>query len=183
MVEASPGRGVVLTVGHSTHALEAFLALLQAARVELLADVRRFPGSRRTPHFGGAALRGVLAGEGIRYEHLEGLGGRRRAASDSPNGGWENAAFRGYADHMATEEFARGLARLEEIAGARGTAMMCAEAPWWRCHRRLLADALLVRGWRVIHVMPDARRMRHELTAWAVVGGASQLGYPPSQRS
>ena len=99
----------------------------------------------------------------------------------SPNGGWEHPAFQGYADHMASEEFARGLAALEELARERLTAVMCSEGPWWRCHRRLVSDALLVRGWEVVHVMPDGRPVVHELTPFAVVGERGALTYPPAQ--
>lgn len=181
MSEASPGRGPVLTVGHSTHTLPAFLALLGSAGVELLADVRRFPGSRRLPHFGRESLRDALIDVGVGYDHLGELGGRRRPAADSPNGGWENASFRGYADHLGSEEFARGLRRLEERAVHRRVAVMCAEAPWWRCHRRLLSDVLLVRGWEVVHLGPDGRRTPHTLTPWARLGPEGRLTYPPPQ--
>lgn len=174
-------RGEVLTVGHSTHALPAFLALLDGAGVELLADVRRFPGSRRLPQFGREALEGALAGTGVGYAHLEALGGRRRPRADSVNGGWENASFRGYADHLGSEELARGLERLEELAARRRVAVMCAEAPWWRCHRWLLSDVLLVRGWDVVHVGPGGRRAPHALSPWAVVGPGAALTYPPAQ--
>jgi len=112
-MEASPERGEVLTVGHSTHPLPGFLALLEEAEVKLLADVRRFPGSQRLPHFGREALSEALAEAAIGYEHLEALGGRRRPRVDSPNGAWENVSFRGYADHLDTEEFAGSLWRLE----------------------------------------------------------------------
>jgi uncharacterized protein (DUF488 family) len=137
--------------------------------VAALADVRRFPGSKRLPHFNAEALRASLPADSIRYVHLPELGGRRSRVPDSPNGGWENAAFQGYADHMASEEFARGLARLEELAAAEPTAVMCAEAPWWRCHRRLVADALLVRGWSVRHILTEGRAPEHELTEFAQV--------------
>jgi uncharacterized protein (DUF488 family) len=158
----------LFTIGHSTHALDAFLALLRGAGIELVADVRRFPGSRRHPHFGGEALAASLAEAGIGYEHLVELGGRRSVMPGSPNDGWEVAAFRGYADHLRSDEFARGRARLAESAGARRTAVMCAEAQWWRCHRRLVADVFAFDGWAVTHVMPDGRLAPHEPPPFAV---------------
>jgi uncharacterized protein (DUF488 family) len=144
--------------------------------------VRRFPGSRRLPHFNAEALQEALPADGIAYEHFPELGGRRSRVPGSPNGGWENAAFRGYADHMASEEFARGLERLEGWAARQRVAVMCAEAPWWRCHRRLISDALLVRGWRVCHILGAGRATEHELTSFARVE-ESCLTYPPSQLS
>jgi uncharacterized protein (DUF488 family) len=169
--------GEIWTIGHSTHPLDELLALLRAHRIELLADVRSYPGSRRMPWFSRESLAAEL-GEG--YVHLRELGGRRRAQRDSPNGGWESEGFRGYADHMASAEFTEALARLEGLAHQRRTAVMCAEAPWWRCHRRLLADALLVRGWRVLHIGPDGRLVPHELTPFAAVE-EGRITYPPPQ--
>ena len=146
-----------------------------------MADVRRRPGSRRLPWFGEAALRASLPEAGIAYAHLPALGGRRTRRPDSLNGGWENASFQGYADHMASPEFAEGLARLEALARSASTAFMCAEAPWWRCHRRLIADALVVRGWDVRHLLPGGRVAPHALTDFAVVGEGGGLTYPPPQ--
>src|SRR3954470_7678818 len=120
----------LFTIGHSTHSLAEFVALLRGAGIELVADVRRFPGSRRHPHFGGEALAASLATAGIGYEHLGALGGRRSVAEGSPNDGWQVAAFRGYADHVRSEEFALGRARLTELAASRRVAVMCAEAQW-----------------------------------------------------
>jgi uncharacterized protein (DUF488 family) len=139
--------------------------------------VRRFPGSKRLPHFNAEALRAAL---GDAYQHFPELGGRRSRVPGSPNGGWEVAAFQGYADHMASEEFARGLQRLEAWARERSVAVMCAEAPWWRCHRRLLADALVVRGWSVRHILGPERAPEHELTEFALVEDG-RLTYPPRQ--
>jgi uncharacterized protein (DUF488 family) len=141
--------------------------------VVAIADVRRFPRSRRHPHFNTETLATELA----RYEHLPELGGRRRPVPGTVNDGWEVEAFRGYADHMATAEFARGIERLQALATEVPTAVMCAEAPWWRCHRRLVCDALLVRGWDVRHILPDGRLAAHELTPFAVVDG-TQITYP-----
>lgn len=171
--------GEILTVGHSTHSWEEFVALLDGAGAELVADVRTHPGSRRLPHFNREAMTAAL---GDRYVHVPELGGRRRTRPDSPNGGWENASFRGYADHMATEEFAHGLERLQQLARERRAAIMCAEALWWRCHRRLVSDALLVRGWRVRHLTAAGSLSDHELTAFAHAEG-TRLTYPPTQLS
>src|SRR4051812_13844224 len=137
--------------------------------VQALADVRRYPGSRRQPHFNREALALALPAAGIVYAHLERLGGRRDVVPRSPNRGWDNEGFVAYADHMATPEFAAGVEELETIAGERVTAVMCAEAPWWRCHRRLLADALLVRGWTVRHIDPSGRITDHALADFAIV--------------
>ena len=173
----------VLTIGHSTHDIEAFIALLEGAGAEHVADVRRFPSSRRLPHFNQPALEASLADRGIGYSWLgEELGGRRKSDPASRNGGWEVDAFRAYADFMATPEFERGILALEELAGERRTAFMCAEGPWWRCHRRLVADAMLVHGWEVEHVMPDGRAQPHALTEFAVVEGV-RITYPPAQGS
>src|SRR5690349_21673203 len=153
----------ILTVGHSNHEEDEFVELLRGAGVELIADVRRYPGSRRLPHFERSALAGVLLAAGIHYRWFgETLGGRREPVEHSPNDAWENAQFRGYADHMASDEFVAGIAELEEVARQQRTAVMCAEAWWVRCHRRLLADALLVRGWRVLHLDGRGGLAEHE---------------------
>jgi uncharacterized protein (DUF488 family) len=169
------------TIGHSTHAIDAFVGLLRDAGVRAVADVRRFPGSRRHPQFGRDALAAELAGAEIGYAHVEALGGRRSVRPGSPNAGWEEAAFQGYADHMASAEFGAGLAALEALARERPTAVMCAEALWWQCHRRLVADALVARGWAVEHIGPDGRRGAHELTPFAVTGADGALTYPAAQ--
>lgn len=172
-----PGKRI-WTVGHSNRDLDDFLDLLAGAGVEQIADVRRFPGSRRQPHFGGDALRALLAERGVGYVHVPDLGGRRGTpAPDSPNTGWRVASFGAYADHMATEAFEEGMAQLEAAALERRTAMMCSEAVPWRCHRRLVADALLVRGWEVLDIMAPGRVTPHALTDFArVCDGA--LTYP-----
>ena len=154
-------RAELLTVGHSTHAPNAFLELLGGAGVELVADVRRYPGSRRHPHFAAAPLAESLAEAGIAYEHLPELGGRRSPAADSINDGWRVAAFRGYADHLRTSEFAAGRERLVALARQRRTAIMCAEAQPWRCHRRLIADVFVLSGWRVLDLMASGRLHEH----------------------
>ncbi len=169
------------TVGHSTRSAQELLTLLDEADVKLIADVRAFPSSRRHPQFNRGALAQWLAEAGIRYMHLPGLGGRRDPVPGSPNGGWREPAFRGYADHLASDEFRTALGQLEAAAGDVATAIMCAEAVWWRCHRRLIADALVVRGWRVEHLGIGAARAVHELPRFAVVGPGGAITYPPEQ--
>jgi uncharacterized protein (DUF488 family) len=161
----------VHTVGHSTRTIDELIVLLEAHGIERLADVRTAPGSRRHPQFGAPALEGALAPHGIAYRHFAELGGRRRPMDDSPNAGWLNSSFRGYADHMLTSDFERGLAELLEWARVAPAAMMCAEAVWWRCHRRLVADALTARGVEVRHILSAERAEPHELTAFARVEG------------
>jgi uncharacterized protein (DUF488 family) len=141
------------------------LALLAAHGVRAVADVRRFPGSRRHPQFNRETLAARLAQAGIAYHWLPELGGRRRARPDSRNTAWRNASFRGYADYMETEEFAAAAARLEEIARQAPVALLCAEAVWWRCHRALIADHLAARGWRVCHIVASNRAEPHPYTA------------------
>jgi uncharacterized protein (DUF488 family) len=168
----------VYTIGHSTHPVETFIGLLQAQGVEVLADVRTIPKSRHNPQFQQAALRASLQEREIAYDYMKDLGGLRRARADSPNRGWRNVSFRGYADYMQTEAFEEALGRLMEIAARKRTAIMCAEAVPWRCHRSLIADALLVRDIRVMDIMPDGRLSPHKLTSFAQVQGA-QILYPP----
>lgn len=146
----------IWTVGHSVRPLDEFLAVLAAYDIELVADVRRFPGSRRLPQYAAPALEASLAEHGIGYCWLPALGGRRRPNPDSPNDAWRHPAFRGYADHVASEEFAEGLFELLMVAGGLRTAIMCAEVLWWRCHRRLIADVLVSLGAEVVHIR-DAR--------------------------
>ncbi|HET6395445.1 MAG TPA: DUF488 domain-containing protein [Pseudoxanthomonas sp.] len=168
------------TVGHSTRGWEEFLALLAGWGIEAVADVRRFPGSRRYPWFAGDALARALPGAGIEYLWLPELGGRRKPRPDSPNGGWRNAAFQGYADHLDSAEFARGLQRLLALAARRRTAMMCAEAVWWRCHRGLISDVLKLRGIEVVHIADATHASPHPYTPAArIVEG--RLAYPPAQ--
>ena len=153
----------LFTIGHSTHTADRFVALLRRHSVEVLCDVRRFPGSRRHPQFNAGALRESLAAAGVAYEPLgEELGGRRRPTRPAERSPWRVEGFRGYAEYMETSEFAAGLELLEELARSRRTAIMCAEGDWHRCHRRLIADALNDRGWRVIHIRPDGRTEEHQ---------------------
>jgi uncharacterized protein (DUF488 family) len=170
----------LFSIGHSTHELAEFVRMLCSHGIEQVCDVRRYPASRRMPWFSKDNLADELARGGLAYHHLPELGGRRRPARESPNGGWRVEGFRGYADHMASPEFAAGLDTLEGLGRERPTSMMCAEGLWWRCHRRLVSDALTVRGWEVVHIGPDGSATQHELTAFAVVN-AGQLSYPPLQ--
>jgi uncharacterized protein (DUF488 family) len=169
------------TIGHSTHPIERFLKLLGAHRIAAVADVRRYPGSRRHPQFGAEALASSLGEQGIAYVALgDKLGGRRRARPGSANAGWRSASFRGYADHMASDPFAAGLARLAALASERRTAIMCAEGDWRRCHRQLIADALAARGWRVVHILPDGRSEAHQPTPFAEIRDG-QVSYPAEE--
>ncbi len=146
------GSAVLWTVGHSNQPFEAFAESLSAHGVELIVDVRRFPGSRRLPQFTSPAFEAALASHGIAYRWIPALGGRRRPDPDSSNDAWKHPAFRAYADHMETEEFAEGLFELLMLANGLHSAIMCAEVLWWRCHRRLIADVLLVLGHAVRHI-------------------------------
>ena len=166
----------IFTIGHSTHELDAFIGLLPGIR--LLVDVRRYPSSRRFPWFNEPALAAALRNAGIDYEHAEELGGRRNPAQGSANGGWRVGQFRGYADHMATPEFEAAVDRL--VAEQRRVCVMCAEAQWWRCHRRLLSDALVARGIEVAHIDSRGKAEPHSPTDFAVVEG-DRVTYPPAQ--
>lgn len=169
----------IWTIGHSTRALDAFLDLLAGHRLEAVADVRRFPGSRRYPQYAQAALGAALAAHGIAYRWLPALGGRRRPLPDSLNTAWRNASFRGYADYMGTTEFSRGLDELLDLADRSRTTLMCAEATWWRCHRALIADELCVRGIEVVHILDAGHTATHPYTAPArIVHG--RLSYVPA---
>jgi len=177
---ASPGwgRARVLAIGHSTRPLEEFIALLRSCDVVTLADVRTIPRSRRNPQYAREALEPALAAAGIRYAHLARLGGLRHARKDSPNGGWRNASFRGFADYMQTGDFEEGLVELRTLAREGTVAVMCAEAVPWRCHRSLLADALFARGVVVEHIVGRGRTRPHRLTPFALRVGR-QVVYPP----
>jgi hypothetical protein len=157
----------IWTVGHSTRSIEEFMDLLQANQIEILVDVRHFPGSRKFPHFGKVALHDALVTAGIRYEHLAELGGRRPVHRDSHNLAWRNASFRSYADYMETEPFRAGVERLLEIARAGRTALMCAEAVWWRCHRSMIADYLKAMGVQVCHILGMKKVQEHPYTSAA----------------
>jgi uncharacterized protein (DUF488 family) len=171
-------RGVrIYTVGHSTRGLDELIALLRGFDVSLLVDIRTIPRSRHNPQFASDSLGRALPREGLRYLHLPRLGGLRRARKDSPNTGWRNASFRGFADYMGTEDFEAGLTELRALVTEGTVALMCAEAVPWRCHRSLVADALMARGARVEHIMGSSRSTPHRLTAFAKVKG-SRVTYP-----
>src|ERR1039457_2367292 len=164
---------IVLTIGHSTRTLEEFIGLLQAHGVTCVVDVRTIPRSRHNPQFNKASLPRSLAKVGLGYVHLPGLGGLRHTHPDSVNVGWRNASFRGFADYMQTPEFEQGLQELIQLATRERIALMCAEAVPWRCHRSLIADALLVRGIRTEDIMSPTRRQVHTLTPFAKVRGTA----------
>lgn len=159
------------TIGHSNRTIEQFLELLTAQKIQLLADVRRFPGSRRLPHFNQENLSPSLAAAGIDYAHFPELGGRRKALAHSPNNAWRNEAFRGYADFMMTEEFRHGIDRLLKLAHEKPTAIMCAEALWWQCHRSLIADYLKAAGHNVLHIMGNKIEPHPYTSAARLVNG------------
>jgi uncharacterized protein (DUF488 family) len=167
----------IYTIGHSTHRADAFLALLTAHGIAAVADIRTIPQSRRHPHFGKDALQGWLGASGIEYTHFPALGGWRRPRKDSINTAVRHASFRGYADHMQSAEFEAGVLALEAFATRRVTTVMCAEALWWQCHRRFLADALFVRNVKVQHIMSSSAANPHELSAFARVQG-QRVTYP-----
>jgi uncharacterized protein (DUF488 family) len=168
----------IWTVGHSTHSFDEFMELLAPHGITLLADIRTVPKSRRHPHFHTDALARSLPGRGVAYQHLPRLGGWRRPRADSPNGAWRNESFRGYADYAMGAEFARGLAQLRELAAAQPVSMMCSEALWWRCHRRLVADRLVVAGDTVCHISSDGQASGHQMTSFATVRADGQVTYP-----
>lgn len=170
----------VWTVGHSTRSWDDFLGVLAAHGIGAIADVRRFPGSRRYPWFASEAMADALPAAGLEYRWLPQLGGRRKVAPGSPNGAWRNASFQGYADHLASAEFAEGLGLALAMAARTRTALMCAEAVWWRCHRRLISDLLVHRGGEVLHVMDAGHVQPHPLHPEARASG-DMLVYPPAQ--
>lgn len=170
----------VYTIGHSNRTWQEFLELLRAHKIERLIDVRTIPRSRRNPQFSRETLAPKLRGARINYAHLRKLGGLRHARPDSPNSAWRNASFRGYADYMQTPKFEEGLKRLIKLGKQKRTAMMCAEAVPWRCHRSLIADALVARGTRVAHIASRKRAPVHKLTPFARVRGR-RVTYPASK--
>jgi uncharacterized protein (DUF488 family) len=170
----------VLTVGHSNRPLDEFLHVLRAQRVTLVIDVRKMPSSRRNAQFSRDLLPQALYEAGIGYVHLPGLGGLRRRMPGSPNAGWKNASFQGYADYMLTSEFERSLEELLKQVRGQRAALMCAEAVPWRCHRSLIADALVVRGIAVAHLLSASRARPHVLRSWAHVNG-TRITYPPQE--
>lgn len=171
----------IWTIGHSTRSFDEFLALLSPFGIQAIADVRRHPGSRRQPWFAREALQASLIARGLEYHWIPALGGRRRPRADSPNTAWRNTSFRGYADHIATPEFAAGLVELLAVAERIHTAIMCAEVLWWRCHRALIADVLTVRGFEVVHILDAKHAVQHPLTSAAsVIEGRLSYAAPAS---
>ena len=167
----------IWTIGHSTRGIDEFISLLEENEINLLVDVRAWPGSKRYPQFNKDALKESLNAHGIRYEHFPELGGKRQSKPDSRNTTWRNASFRGYADYMETEQFQKGIERLLDVAAEAGpTAIMCAEAVWWRCHRSLIADYLKARGVKVLHILGANKVEPHPYTSAArIVNG--ELSY------
>ncbi len=155
----------IWTIGHSTRPLEEFVAMLHSFNIELVADIRSFPGSRKFPQFNKEALEISLPQNKIQYIHIKDLGGRRKPNPDSKNTGWRHTAFRSYADYMKTTFFKDGIKELEKFAFQRRTAYMCSEAVWWRCHRSMVSDYLKLHGWKVMHIMGVSKEQEHPYTA------------------
>lgn len=173
---------VLYTIGHSTHSIDEFIALLKAHSIRHLVDVRSIPKSRHVPQFNTDELASSLRAANIEYTHLKSLGGRRSTRKDSINTGWRNTSFRGYADYMATPQFAEGLATLTQIASTTPTAIMCAEAVPWRCHRSLISDAMMLKGWQVRDILTAAPAKEHKLTPFLKVIN-NQPSYPAPDNS
>lgn len=168
----------IFTIGHSTHPIDEFVEILKTHGVETVVDIRTVPRSRHNPQFDQAALPDLLKNAGLGYAYIKELGGLRKTNADSPNGGWRNQSFRGYADHMQTAEFLDGLHQLMELAKRQQVAIMCAEAVPWRCHRSLVGDALLLRDYAVEDIMSAKNRKPHHMTSFAKVDGKT-ITYPP----
>lgn len=171
---------VIYTIGHSTRTFEQLLELLRAYGIEKVVDIRTIAKSRHNPQFNQTELRTALKNRGIAYEHLKKLGGLRHAKKDSINQGWHNASFRGYADYMVTADFEQGLQSLEDIAQKKVTVIMCAEAVSWRCHRSLVADALKLHGWQVLHIMSKRSAREHDFTPFMQVHDG-KITYPEEE--
>lgn len=169
---------IIFTIGHSTRSTREFMKILKAFDIEVLVDIRHYPGSRNFPHFGKARLRQNLNRNGIEYVHLINLGGRRRPDKDSHlNDGWRSLQFKGYADYMQSEEFKEGLKELMEISKNKVTVMMCSEAVPWRCHRSMVGDALIVHKFKVIDIFTETQAREHKLTPFARIRG-KKIIYP-----
>ena len=166
---SSSPKGTIWTVGHSTRSAEEFNQILKAHEISVLVDVRSFPGSRRYPQFNKEELKQSVARTSIQYLHLPALGGRRKPNPQSKNTAWKNASFRAYADHLESAEFEQGIADLLKVAQGQRTALMCAEAVWWRCHRSLIADYLKAKGWEVVHIADEVRTELHPYTSVAKI--------------
>jgi uncharacterized protein (DUF488 family) len=172
-----PGRPTIWTIGHSTRPISEFSTLLRAHAIKLLVDVRTVPRSRHNPQFNSDTLAEGLKESGLDSLHMPSLGGLRKAQKDSINNGWRNASFRGYADYMQTEEFQRALEELMAYGTDTRVAIMCAEAVPWRCHRSLIADTLVTRGWEIRHILSQVKADEHRLTPFAAIDG-TRLVYP-----
>jgi len=172
--------GAIFTLGHSTLPIERFMAMLQTYVIERLVDIRTMPRSRHNPQFNDTTLANSVTTQHIEYVHIQALGGLRHARKDSPNTGWRNGGFRGYADYMQSEEFQDALETLIRMSRQKRVAIMCAEAVPWRCHRSLVADALSVRDVPVVEILSESSYRPHKLTAFAQVEG-TQITYPPEQ--
>lgn len=173
-----PKNKTIWTIGHSTRSFEELVEMLHSFQIEMLVDIRSYPGSRRYPHFNKEALEISLPQNNIQYTHLKMLGGRKKVNPNSKNTTWRNIAFRGYADYMETDDFKKGIEELETIAIKKRTAYMCSEAVWWRCHRSMVSDYLKARGWKVMHIMNTGKAEEHPYTAPArIVNG--ELSYEP----
>ncbi len=155
----------IWTIGHSTRSLEEFIGMLHSFNIELIADIRSFPGSRKFPQYNKEALEVSLPQNHIQYVHIKDLGGRRKGKPDSKNTGWRHIAFRSYADYMETESFKNGIKELEKTALKKRTAYMCSEAVWWRCHRSMVSDYLKLHSWKVMHIMAVGKATEHPYTA------------------
>lgn len=155
----------IYTIGHSTHPIAEFLAILNSFDIKILVDIRSMPGSRKYPQFNQEELKISLENAGIEYIHLTELGGRRKVSKDSKNTRWHNSSFQAYADYMETEDFAQGIKKLEQLALTKTTVYMCSEAVWWRCHRSMVSDYLKAKGWRVLHIMGIQKAQEHPYTS------------------
>ncbi len=183
-MDFNPPSNSVWTIGHSTHSLEEFIAMLKSFDIEYVADIRSFPGSRKFPQFNKEALEISLPQNGIKYVHIKNLGGRRKVNPNSRNIAWRHPAFRGYADFMETETFLEGIKELKQIASHERTAYMCSEAVWWRCHRSMVSDYLKASGWKVMHIMGVGKETEHPYTQPARIdkGVLSYKEYPINTR-
>lgn len=155
----------IWTIGHSTRSIEEFLSILKSFNIQVLVDIRTFPGSRRYPHFNKESLSESLDQNGIQYLHFIELGGRRKPLPDSVNTAWRHPSFRGYADHMQTPEFLKAISKLQDIASSKRVAYMCSESMWWKCHRALVSDYMKAKGWNVQHIMDVNKSSEHPYTA------------------
>jgi uncharacterized protein (DUF488 family) len=168
-MKKEPEQKIVWTIGHSTRTLKELVEMLQSFQIEMVVDIRSFPGSRKFPQFNKEALEISLPENNIQYFHLKSLGGRRKVNPDSKNTVWRSLAFRGYADYMETDAFKKGITELEIISLKQRTAYMCSEAVWWRCHRSMVSDYLKVKGWKVMHIMGIGKEDEHPYTAPAKI--------------